>query len=240
MAMSRFLLFLLMALAPVALQAADEEHSNDPFEPVNRKIYAFNEGLDSYVLRPIAKGYRTITPDPVERGVNNFIGNILEFNTIINSVLQGRAADALHSTGRFFVNTTVGLGGFFDVASSMGAERRQADFGQTLASWGVGEGPFLMLPILGPKTLRSGAGTVVDIYSGIPFLVDDTVVQYGFTAIETIDIRAQLLTADELLSGDRYIFVRDAYRQRREYFNSGGEVDDTFSDFESEEDYEDF
>ena len=97
-----------------------------------------------------------------------------------------------------------------------------------------------MLPVLGPRTLRSGTGTVFDTYTGIPFLVDDTAVQYGFTAVETIDIRAQLLTADELLSGDRYIFVRDAYRQRRDYFISGGEVDDTFSDFESEEDYEDF
>ena len=110
MTLSRLVLVLLLAFFPGALQADDTPDSNDPFEPVNRKIYAFNEGLDEYVLRPVAKGYRVVTPDPVERGVSNFIANILEFNTIINSVLQGRAADALHSTGRFFVNTTVGLG----------------------------------------------------------------------------------------------------------------------------------
>jgi phospholipid-binding lipoprotein MlaA len=240
MTLSRFLLVLLMALSPLALQASDKEHSNDPFESVNRQIFAFNEGLDEHVLKPVAKGYRLVTPDPLQRGVSNFIANIYEFNSILNSILQGRAADTLHTTARFFVNTTVGLGGFFDVASSMGVDRRPADFGQTLAAWGVGEGPFLMLPLLGPKTLRSGAGAVVDIYSGIPFLVDDSVVQSGFTTVETIDIRVQLLKTDELLSGDRYIFTRDAYRQYREYFNSHGEVDDTFSDYEAEDDYEDF
>ncbi|NND68342.1 MAG: VacJ family lipoprotein [Halioglobus sp.] len=220
--------------------AAAQEENKDPFEAVNRKIFAFNEALDGYFLRPVAKGYRFVTPDPMERGVSNFVFNILEFNTVINSALQGRAQDTVHSTGRLLINSTLGLGGLFDVATRIGLEPRTADFGQTLYTWGLGEGPFLMVPVLGPRTMRSGVGTVFDTYTSLPFLSGEGELSFGFTGVETIDIRAQLLKADELLSGDRYIFLRESYRQSREYFVTGGEIDDSFSDFEDEEDYEEF
>ena len=150
MALMRCLLVLALLL-PLSSFA---EETYDPLEPVNRKIYAFNDWADRYVLRPVARGYLYVAPEPVERGVSNFIRNIVDFNIIINSVLQGRLEDSVHSTGRFVVNTTLGLAGFFDVATRIGLERREADFGQTLATWGLGEGPFLMVPILGPRTLQ--------------------------------------------------------------------------------------
>lgn len=238
MALTRWLLVLLM-FVPLSVSAQVEENK-DPFETLNRKVYAFNEALDEYFLRPVARGYRFVTPDPVERGVGNFVRNIFEFNTIINSVLQGRAVDTVHSTGRFLVNTTLGIGGIFDVATRIGLEPRTADFGQTLATWGLDEGPFLMVPLLGPRTLRSGAGTVFDTYASLPFMSGEPELSYAFATVQTIDLRAQLLKADELLSGDRYIFLRESYRQSREYFVTGGKIDDSFSDFEDEENYEDF
>lgn len=231
-------LLALLALMALPWQTLAEE-TYDPFETVNRKIYAFNEVADRYVLRPVARGYLAVTPDPVERGVSNFIRNVFEFNTITNSVLQWRLADSAHSTGRFVINTTLGLGGLFDVATRLGLEHRPADFGQTLAIWGLGKGPFLMVPILGPRTLRSGTGTLVDTYTSLPFLSGEGELMSGVTAIQTIDIRAELLKADELIVGDPYIFLREAYMQRRDYFLTG-KIDDTFSDYEDEEDYEDF
>lgn len=231
---------LLLTSLSLPLAAEEESGTYDPFEPLNRKIFVFNEGLDEYILEPVARGYRNVTPDPVERGVSNFISNLVDFNNIVNSILQGRVGDAIHSTGRFLANTTIGLGGLFDVASQMGVEQRSADFGQTLATWGVGQGPFLMVPVLGPRTLRSGVGTGVDVYISLPYQSDDSYISWGYTVVEAIDLRAQLLGADELISGDRYIFFRDAYIQRRQYLLSGGVIDDTFSDFEDEEDYEEF
>lgn len=229
----------LLAFSLVMPLCAVAEETYDPLEPINRKIYAFNEAADRYVLKPVARGYLAVTPDPVERGVSNFVRNVLEFNTIINSLLQGRGADSLHSTGRFLVNTTLGLAGFFDVASRFGLEHRPADFGQTLATWGLGEGPFLMVPILGPRTLRSGAGTVFDTYTSLPFLSGEGELLTGFTMIEAVDIRAELLKADDLVIGDPYIFLREAYLQRRDYFNTG-KIEDTFSDFEDEEEFVEF
>ena len=237
MALSQRLLLVFALL--VTLPASAEEETYDPFESVNRKIYAFNSATDRYVLRPIARGYVTVTPDPVERGVGNFIRNIFEFNTIFNSLLQGRLADTAHSTGRFLINSTLGVGGLFDVATRIGIEERTADFGQTLYTWGVGEGPFIMVPVLGPRTLRSGVGTLVDTYASLPYLSNEGEIISIVTAIQAVDIRAQLLKADELIIGDPYIFLREAYLQQRNYFLTG-EVQDSFSDFEDEDDYEDF
>jgi len=238
MARQFLLLAALLFLLPGAALA--EGSDKDPWESMNRRIFAFNEGLDKYALKPAARGYRAVTPDPMERGVTNFIANIYEFNTIINSTLQGRAADAFDSTGRFIINSTVGVLGLFDVATRMGIERKPADFGQTLAVWGVDQGPYLMLPVLGPRTVRSGAGNLFDTYTSIPNLYGDEQSTLAFFAIETIDIRAQLIKADELVTGDRYIFVREVDLQRREAFVNGGVIEDSFSDFESGEDFEDF
>jgi len=217
-----------------------EALNKDPWEPMNRKVFAFNEGLDKYILRPTAKGYRYVTPDPVENGVSNFINNIYEFNTIFNSILQGRVDNTIHSLGRFLINSTIGLGGFLDVATPMGVDRRPADFGQTLAAWGFDSGPFVMLPVAGPRTVRSGTGLLVDSYGNIPSLSGETAFNWTFLTVEAIDVRAQLLKADQLISGDKYIFLREAYLQQREVFLNDGVIDDSFSDFEEGEDFEDF
>lgn len=217
-----------------------EPERDDPWEPMNRKIFVFNESLDRYMLRPVASGYRLVTPDPLEKGVTNFIGNIYEFNTIANSMLQGRVDNTIHSLGRLIINTTIGLGGFFDVATKMGVDRRPADFGQTLSVWGFDSGPFLMVPVSGPRTVRSGAGLVVDSFSSLPSLSQEVMFNWTFLGAGVIDTRAQLLRADQLISGDKYIFVREAYLSRRETFLNDGVVDDSFSDFEEGEDFEEF
>jgi len=253
MALLRYLLLLCLGLSASGVPAQEEQdqlddplwqriepQKDDPWEPMNRKIFMFNEGLDRYMLRPVARGYRFVTPDPVEVGVTNFIRNIYEFNTVANSILQGRVDNTIHSLGRLIINTTIGLGGFFDVAAKMGVDRRPADFGQTLFVWGVDSGPFLMVPVSGPRTVRSGTGLVVDSFSSLPALSQGALFNWSFLGVEAIDTRAQLLRADQLISGDKYIFLREAYLSRRETFLNNGVVDDSFSDFEDWEDFEEF
>ena len=240
MALSRYLLIFILVF-PAALARAVEEPVNiDPWESLNRKIFAFNETLDRYILRPVAVGYDRVMPDFAKRGVGNFIANIYEFNSMYNALLQGRPAGAAESTARFMVNTTVGLAGFFDVATRMGIRPHRADFGQTLSVWGVREGPFVMLPLFGPRTVRSGVGYLVDTYTSIPALIDNREAAWVFWTVEVVDYRARLLEADDLITGDRYIFVRDAYLQARKTFLNGGVIEDDFSDFEDEEDWEEF
>lgn len=239
MSLIRYFLLLALALPCSTSWAVEEENNVDPWEPMNRRIFTFNEGLDKYLLLPVAKGYRFVTPDPVERGVSNFISNVYEVNTFVNSVLQGRPLDAVHSLGRFVFNTTAGFLGFIDIATEMGIERKPADFGQTMAVWGAPSGPYVMLPFWGPRTVRSGVGFFVDSYQSLPTFADNAW-PYAFWMVEAIDIRANLIKADELVTGDRYIFIRNAYIQRREYLISGGKVDDSFSAPIDELDYEEF
>jgi len=240
MTLSRYLLILLLALPMASAWGMEQQLDIDPWESMNRRIFAFNETLDKYLLKPVTRGYRFVMPDPAERGVTNFISNIYEFNTVINSILQGRPGNALHSGGRFVVNTTVGLVGLFDVASHMELDHRPADFGQTLAVWGFDSGPFFMAPLIGPRTVRSLTGYFFDTYTSIPALIDDRELAYIFWTVEVIDIRSRLMKAEDLITGDRYIFIRDAYLQHRKTFINGGVVEDSFSDFEEEGDWEEF
>jgi phospholipid-binding lipoprotein MlaA len=236
----RVLLVLVMTFSGISAWGKDDNANIDPWEPLNRKIFIFNDTLDKYVLLPTAKGYRFVMPDPAERSVSNFIANIYEFNAVCNSLLQGRPDNALQSGARFLVNSTVGLAGLLDVATPMGIARSPADFDQTLYTWGVDPGPFLMLPVFGPQTVRSSVGFLVDTTYSIPALQDEREWQTLFGVVEAIDVRANLIKADDLVTGDRYVFIRDAYLQRREYFLSGGKVEDSFSDFEDGEEYEEF
>jgi phospholipid-binding lipoprotein MlaA len=240
MTLPHVLLSLVLTLSGLAAWGMDDKSDIDPWEPLNRKIFVFNDTLDKYVLLPTAKGYRFVMPDPAESSVSNFIANIYEFNSVFNSLLQGRPDNALQSGARFLVNTTVGLAGLLDVATPMGIERSPADFDQTLYTWGVNSGPFLMLPVLGPRTVRSSAGYLVDTIYSIPSLQDNREWERLFGAVEVIDVRANLIKADDLVTGDRYVFIRNAYLQRREYFLTGGKVEDSFSDFEDGEEYEEF
>lgn len=239
MPLSRYLLTIVLLFPLTSASAADEENV-DPWESTNRMIFAFNETLDKYILRPVAKGYDFVMPDAAQRGVGNFISNIYEFNSVFNSLLQGRLEGAAQSGGRLLVNTTLGILGFFDVATAMGIEPNFSDFGQTLAVWGVEPGPFVMLPVFGPRTVRSGVGYFVDTYTSIPALIDDREAAYVFWTIEVIDFRAGLLDADDLITGDRYIFIRDAYLQARRTYINGGVVEDSFSDYEEQGEWEEF
>ena len=208
-----------------------EAENPDPYEDINRAIFAFNDRLDQMILSPVARGYRRVTPDVAERGIGNVFSNLAEFNSAVNSILQGKIDAALASSGRFAVNTTLGIVGLFDVASEMGLESRETDFGETLAVWGLPRGPYLMVPFFGPRTLRSGVGNVADIYLSPEAYIESVSGRNGLYALRTIDERAALLDADALLSGDRYVFLRDAYLQRRAARVDGESTVGEFSDF---------
>jgi phospholipid-binding lipoprotein MlaA len=203
----------------------------DPFESFNRAVFVFNERLDQYFMKPVAKGYHYVTPDFIEQIIGNVFGNLYDANASLNSLLQWRLGEAATDGGRFLVNSTLGLAGMFDVASRMGMERYATDFGHTLAVWGVPTGPYLMVPLFGPRTVRSGTGSVVDIYGSPQTYIDNVRLRNSLFGLELVDTRARLLDAEELMSGDRYIFVRDVYLQQREALVNGGEVQDSFSDF---------
>jgi phospholipid-binding lipoprotein MlaA len=208
-----------------------EVENPDPYEDINRAIFAFNDRLDKTVLSPVARGYRRVTPDVAERGIGNVFSNLSEFNSAVNSILQGKVDAALASAGRFAVNSTLGIAGLFDVASEMGLESRETDFGETLAVWGVPRGPYLMVPFLGPRTLRSGVGNVADIYLSPEAYIESVSGRNALYALRVVDERAELLDADALLSGDRYVFLRDAYLQRRAARVDGESTVGEFSDF---------
>lgn len=231
------LLFLLCLMAPVSSVSQEvlpPEANVDPLEWFNRPMFALNDGLDRFLVRPVAKGYDFVMPDPAQRGVGNFFANLYDFNAAINAVLQGRFKGAAQGGGRFLVNSTIGLLGIFDVATPMGIRPYRTDFGHTLAIWGAPPGPYVMVPLFGPRTFRSGTGTIVDTYTSVPTYIDNVPLRNSIWGLELVDGRARLLSADELISGDRYIFVRDAYLQSREAFVNDGEVVDNFSDFGDE------
>ncbi|MDN3520508.1 VacJ family lipoprotein [Halomonas ramblicola] len=219
----------------------EERHPDDPWEDFNRKVFAFNEVVDRYALKPVARGYRFVTPDPVQTGVGNFFANLGEPRTALNSLLQGKPGNAGVATARFLINTTVGIGGLWDFATHMEITGREEDFGQTLGAWGVGEGPYLVLPLLGPSTVRDTGGLPVDGYTYPTTYVEDDAVRLGLTALRVVDIRAGLLDREELIRGDRYSFIRDAWLQQRRYEVSDGELgDDPFASDEFEFDDADF
>lgn len=221
-------------LAACALSASAQEPdvapNSDPWESVNRRIYTFNDYADRYFLKPIAKGYDWVTPEFLQDGVHNMFDNVGEVSNILNGLLQAKFGHAFNDSGRLLINSTVGLVGFFDVAAHWGLEQHEEDFGQTLGYWGVRPGPFIVVPFLGPRSVRDGFGSVADAYSDpIPYLIDNDVpTRNSVLGLRVVDTRAQLLDAEELVSGDRYIFLRDAYLQRREFLVKDGEVEDSF------------
>ena len=185
----------------------------DPWEKYNRAIYRFNDTLDRYALKPAAKGYKFVTPDFVEKGISNFFSNIDDVTVTFNDLLQGKFAQAAQDGWRFLLNSTVGLAGLFDVATALGLEKHREDFGQTLGKWGVAEGPYFMLPFLGPATVRSTGGRVVDWGTDPLTYVSPDWAKYSLIGGEFVENRAQLLEASNLLDSafDPYTFLRDAY-----------------------------
>lgn len=210
---------------------AEERSPQDPWQGVNEVMYSFNDGIDHYFLKPVAKGYKFITPDPLEVGVSNAFSNLLEVRNILNDVLQWKWGQAGNDTGRLLLNSTVGLGGFFDVAAMMDlAPSEGEDFGQTLAVWGVQQGPYLVLPFLGPSTLRDGLALPADWAAGPVGYIDHVPTRNTATGLGLLSGRANLLNAEAFVSGDRYTFIRDAYLQRRHHLISDGNLVDDFGE----------
>lgn len=207
--------------APQAAAASDV----DPLESFNRAVFRFNRGFDRAVLRPVARGYERITPEPVRRGVTNFFDNLAMPIDVVNSLLQAKGRKSAEGAVRFFVNSTVGILGVFDVASEWGLEPPEEDLGQTLAVWGVQDGPYLVLPFLGPATVRDGVGMIGDAWLHPLYHVEDDGVRYGALALRVVNTRANLLPLDQTIETafDPYLFVREAYLQRREYLIHDGE-----------------
>lgn len=218
----RWMLRCLAAVMLVGLTACatgPDAHPQDPLEPWNRGVYRFNDVLDTNVVKPVAETYQEVTPDPVRKGVSNFFGNIRDVWSSVNAALQLRPQEALENLFRVGVNTTLGLGGVLDVATELGIPRTRLDFGQTLGRWGVPSGPYLVLPLLGPSSVRDATGTGIQFRLNEYTNFDEDHVQNSLTALQIVDTRAGLLRAGTLLDEaaiDKYSFVRDFYLQRRQ------------------------
>ncbi|OUW89227.1 MAG: hypothetical protein CBD86_00565 [Gammaproteobacteria bacterium TMED226] len=223
----RILYFLIILISPLLISA---DEVNDPFEEINRKTYEFNESLDKNILKPVAEVYSNFPPK-VKKGVTNFFNNLEEVDTFINQLLQGKPKESINDLSRFVINTTIGIGGIFDVASKMGLKRHEEDFGQTLAVWGVSEGPYIMLPFLGPSTLRDTLSRPVSSFLSVTFHMTEDDVNIALKSIDALETRERLLDVESLLSGDKYVFVKDAYIQSMYYeIKDGIDVKDEFVD----------
>lgn len=225
---------LVMALAACAANPQKDASSEitpekDPWEGFNRKVFTFNDTLDRFFLKPVAKSYRFVTPDFMETGVSNFFGNVGEVPNTLNNILQWKWAKAGNSTGRLLINSTIGIGGLFDVARHAGLPKQDSEsFGQTLSYWGVSQGPYVVLPFLGPSTMTDTVAMPADWFMDPTSYIDNKEVRYGLKALDVVHTRASLLEAEKLMSGDRYVFIREAYLQRREYLVQDGNVEDDF------------
>ena len=207
-----------LALVAGCASAPGSADPRDPWERYNRSMYEFNDALDTAIVKPVATVYRNVLPSPVRTGVGNFFGNLGDVWSFVNNVLQAKPEGALSSFWRVVINSTVGLGGVLDPDTEMRLDRRREDFGQTLGRWGVPPGPYFVLPVLGPSTLRDSAALPVDFYGSVVGHVSDIPVRNSLIAVQMVDTRARVLGATELLDAaalDPYTFQRDAYLQKR-------------------------
>ncbi|HEX7966166.1 MAG TPA: VacJ family lipoprotein [Gammaproteobacteria bacterium] len=213
--------------------------TQDPWEGFNRKVYAFNDALDKNVARPVARTYVRAVPGPARSGVHNVVSNLVEPVTVVNDALQGKLKQTLQDLGRFVINSTVGILGWFDVAKHVGLPHHDEDFGQTLATWGVSSGPYLVLPVIGPSTVRDAGGRVADIYTDPPRHDLKPRWRNAELVVYGIDTRAGLMETNETLdnSYDPYAFMRDAYLQNRRFKIYDGEPppDDSMYDLPDDE-----
>ena len=218
-------LSLIVASASLVVGCASVQNPTpeDPWESYNRSMYAFNDTVDRAFLKPIATGYKTITPEPVRTCIHNIFGNFGDVWSAINSLLQGRGRDFVDTFGRVLLNSTMGLGGCIDVASMNGARKIPNDFGTTLGVWGFGTGPYFVIPFYGPSTVRDGLGTAASLASPVGeasgiFAIDNIPVRNSVLGLYVVDYRANLLETEKLVDQialDKYSFIRDAYLQRR-------------------------
>ena len=209
-----------LATAAVGLLGgcATSGNPKDPIEGFNRAMFAFNEGLDTVLIKPVAQGYDAVLPTPVRTGVTNFFGNIADLFIGVNNLLQGKPGEAASDLGRVLINSTVGILGIFDVATGAGLEKHEEDFGQTFGRWGVGDGAYVVIPVFGPRTVRDTAGLVLDVAADPVGNVDHVPTRNSLLALRLIDNRADLLPADKVIEEaalEKYTYIRDGYLQRR-------------------------
>lgn len=240
---SIILLAMLCGCAGTIPPAAKEDRSPaDPWEPFNRRVSNFNDGLDKVALTPLAKGYQAILPEPMQHGITNFSNNLLGPLFIINNLLQGKFKRSLSETGRFLANSTWGILGFANVGADLGMPTYREDFSQTLAVWGVPDGPYFVVPFLGPRTLRGTATIPLFFYVDPLSLIEDDPTRWTIWGIRFIELRARLFAVDALFedSFDRYLAIRESYLQNRKFLILDGEVSDEYDDFydEFDEDFE--
>lgn len=237
-----------LTLAALALSGCaavpGEPVAHDPWEPMNRGTYRVNDAIDRATLRPIARGYNAIVPKPARQGVTNFSRNLMTPASALNNFMQGKPRDGVGELLRFVINSTAGIGGLFDIAANNGLAPRTEDFGQTAAVWGVPDGPYVMLPIRGPRTLRDALLMPLDFLADPLFHYDVSSVRDKLYVLRIINLRAQLLSLEDMLedSGDPYVTLRESYLQNREFEIYDGDPpseDDEFFDefFDEEEDY---
>lgn len=236
-------LLLTSMLGACASVPDDQRTESDPWEPMNRTLYSVNTAFDKVTLKPVAKGYQKVLPRPVRLGVTNFMTNLVTPRSVVNNFLQGKPRHGFTELVRFVLNSTFGIGGLMDIATDTGIERHREDFGQTLAVWGLPSGPFVMLPLLGPATLRDAVAIPIDIASSPLYHVDDASVRDPLYILRAIELRERLLVAEKFLddSKDRYITVRESFMQNREFAIYDGnppEDDEFFDEFFEEEDLE--
>lgn len=209
-----------LAIAAAGLLAgcASSGNPKDPIEGFNRAMFAFNEGLDSTIVKPVATGYDAVLPSPVRTGVTNFFGNIADLLIGVNNLLQGKGSEAMSDIGRVVINSTVGLLGIFDIASEAGLEKHNEDFGQTFGRWGVGSGAYVVIPVFGPRTARDTAGLILDVAADPLTQLNPNADRNVLRVLRAVNDRANLLPADKVVEEaalDKYSYIRDAYLQRR-------------------------
>lgn len=223
-----------LSLAPAMADEPDDYDAMaanpDPWEPVNRVIFRFNDTVDTYTLKPIAKTYDRFMPQPLNDGISNVFSNLGEPRNLVNNTLQGKFEDAGVDMARFLLNTTIGLVGVFDVATRMGLQRNDEDLGQTLGAWGVPSGPYVVLPLLGPNTVRDGSARIPEAMGNYSYSgqVDHVPTRNTAMGTDLVDTRAALLAQEKMIRGDRYRFVRNAFLQNREFKVQDGNVEDSF------------
>ena len=203
-------------------------HPDDPYEPINRKTHAFNMTIDTYLLKPAAKVYKAVLPSPIRAGVNNVYNNINMLPTVANDLLQAEWNFAIKDTWRFIANSTFGIAGILDVASTFSLPPHSNDLGLTFAKWGDKKSPYIVIPLLGPSTIRDGMGMMFDyaLFTPYPYVRSNAVI-YSILALRYVDLRSQMLETDRLLNEglDKYTFIRDAYLQHRNYLITGEQQD---------------
>jgi phospholipid-binding lipoprotein MlaA len=204
----------------------------DTFQEMNEKTHKFKLVLYKQLATPVARIYKKVTPDLVERSITNFTHNIEDLSIAINNILQGKINNGISDLLRFTINSSLGVLGFFDIASNLGFEKHDEDFGQTLATWGMGAGPYIVLPGLGPSNLRDTLSMLPDAFLTPLYVIDHDRTSYSLTAIDIVETRARYLGLESVVIGDDYLFYRDAYLQSREFDILDGKVIEEFDEFD--------